>query len=592
MTLNVSKLKLFLSVLTITNKSAQSLPVVRIVILFLSIFVLVIMMAGPAGQLIPFFTSSQMEGLESTCADYRDFDQVLYCETTNDADLPQGSRFNCDRESSDFERFMQVQAYTQSKGCIEIGADECTCITDAYLHQMNLARDEIRSGNSGSGGGSTIDGIITGEIREEQSLAELISTRLNSIFHGTNEPLIGEDEERDFSLQIEAIYEPIQRGESPLLEQTVEHAGGWEFIEGVNQIAAELNTDPRFIISVMAFETGDRFGSCTRNPRSSATGLIQFMAATATSLGTTTNRLCEMSEIEQLQYVKLYFQRCSGCRNNLDTIEKVYTAVFSGRARSDLDTVLYESPSSQYEANRELDTVFGNSDGRITVYEAVTPVRLRYRRYFGEFVDRRNQINRFSSIDEIQSDLLRRYTNSDGSPMIIGTNSPLWDEVHPFVASSKDRILGLSRPGEHRKDMYSHVIISVHAASVYAEQQGYRLRVTSGNRWGISSSRNHAQLRGVPGNAIDFVIENNNGLAPNEIYAEATYQGYINGATEFGFGIGNSAGMHFGVSIDGRTRPAPNKPNGIMQWNYNDRGRQAANIFNQIVRDRSSQSTS
>jgi hypothetical protein len=50
-------------------------------------------------------------------------------------------------------------------------------------------------------------------------------------------------------------------------------------------------------MACMAFEKGETFSPCVKNPGSSATGLIQFMSSTAKSLGTTTNDLCKMSAV-------------------------------------------------------------------------------------------------------------------------------------------------------------------------------------------------------------------------------------------------------------------------------------------------------
>ena len=47
------------------------------------------------------------------------------------------------------------------------------------------------------------------------------------------------------------------------------------------------HSPPMRMMAAMAFETGRRFTADVKNPRSSATGLIQFMESTATLLGTT-----------------------------------------------------------------------------------------------------------------------------------------------------------------------------------------------------------------------------------------------------------------------------------------------------------------
>src|SRR5690349_113325 len=50
-----------------------------------------------------------------------------------------------------------------------------------------------------------------------------------------------------------------------------------------------------WLMACMAFETGLTFSPSVRNPASSATGLIQFMDATAKGLDTTTQALAKLS---------------------------------------------------------------------------------------------------------------------------------------------------------------------------------------------------------------------------------------------------------------------------------------------------------
>ena len=53
-------------------------------------------------------------------------------------------------------------------------------------------------------------------------------------------------------------------------------------------------------------------------------GLIQFLETTAASLGTTTSKLANMSEVEQLEYVEKYFMPYAG---KIETIEDIYMAI-------------------------------------------------------------------------------------------------------------------------------------------------------------------------------------------------------------------------------------------------------------------------
>src|SRR5690606_39846600 len=81
-----------------------------------------------------------------------------------------------------------------------------------------------------------------------------------------------------------------------------------EFRAKVREIGGRQNLDPNWYMSVMAFETGEKFKSYTRNPYSGATGLIQFIPSTAAGMGTSTAELARMTEVEQLDWQDKYFQ--------------------------------------------------------------------------------------------------------------------------------------------------------------------------------------------------------------------------------------------------------------------------------------------
>ncbi len=148
------------------------------------------------------------------------------------------------------------------------------------------------------------------------------------------------------------------------------------------QIARNIGVDPNFLISAIAFETGESFSPSIKNA-SGATGLIQFTPATAAELGTTTDDLAAMSAENQMDYVEKYFDPY---RNILETIEDVYMAILwpaaIGKANS---WVLFSRPSPQYDRNSGLDT---DKDGNVTKEEAAAMVRAKLRKgrgagYFG-----------------------------------------------------------------------------------------------------------------------------------------------------------------------------------------------------------------
>ncbi|MBP6216038.1 MAG: LysM peptidoglycan-binding domain-containing protein [Luteimonas sp.] len=147
-----------------------------------------------------------------------------------------------------------------------------------------------------------------------------------------------------------------------------------EFIRGVEAMAGRLGTQPEYLLAVMSFETGGSFSPGIRNGAGSgATGLIQFMPATARELGTSTEALARMSATDQLQYVERYFARRSD-PGDLNTLEGVYTTVLYGSPRPDPGSTLFSSGSAAYRMNAPLDL---NRDGRITAGEATSFVRGR-----------------------------------------------------------------------------------------------------------------------------------------------------------------------------------------------------------------------
>ncbi len=151
------------------------------------------------------------------------------------------------------------------------------------------------------------------------------------------------------------------------------------FLAEVEAMAGRLGTQPQYVLAVMSFETGGTFNPAQANlAGSGATGLIQFMPATARGLGTTTAALAQMSSVEQLTYVESYFAQYPG---SLGTLEGVYTSVLSGRATPDPGATL-RTPSGrdfvagnvEYTQNSGLDF---NRDGRITAGEATQAVAAR-----------------------------------------------------------------------------------------------------------------------------------------------------------------------------------------------------------------------
>jgi hypothetical protein len=82
------------------------------------------------------------------------------------------------------------------------------------------------------------------------------------------------------------------------------------FADKVYDISKKLKINPNWLMLVMNSES--RLNHKIVNPNGGATGLIQFMPKTAIGLDTTTQKLKEMSNVSQLDYVYKYFKPYAG----------------------------------------------------------------------------------------------------------------------------------------------------------------------------------------------------------------------------------------------------------------------------------------
>jgi hypothetical protein len=144
-------------------------------------------------------------------------------------------------------------------------------------------------------------------------------------------------------------------------------AADTEFLDKVVSVSSDLGFDPNDLLRVIDFETAGSFSPKAQPIRkdgtkiSSATGLIQFLEKTAKGLGTTTADLANMTAVEQLDYVKRYFEPFKGRIKNFGD---VYMAVHWPKGVGKDDSyVMYEAGSDSYNANKGLDT---NGDGTVT----------------------------------------------------------------------------------------------------------------------------------------------------------------------------------------------------------------------------------
>jgi hypothetical protein len=131
------------------------------------------------------------------------------------------------------------------------------------------------------------------------------------------------------------------------------------------QVAENVGANPDILAAVISLETAGTFDPAIQNPSTRATGLIQFIPATARSLGTSTEALKAMTVCQQFDFVEAFYKRVArgGIRIPGDEYVAVFAPNFQGRAGG---TVVYSRGQPGYDQNRGLDT---NGDGIITVSE-------------------------------------------------------------------------------------------------------------------------------------------------------------------------------------------------------------------------------
>ncbi|WP_435300828.1 hypothetical protein [Escherichia coli] len=155
------------------------------------------------------------------------------------------------------------------------------------------------------------------------------------------------------------------------------------FKQKVIEVGDELSIDPNYIMACIALETGEKFNTSIKNPHSSATGLIQFMSDTAEDLGTTTSKLATMTHVEQMDYVKKYFEMQANNFNyptNKWSLGDVYLSIFTPAAMLLKDTdIVYSSGQRGYAVNQFHDR---DKDGKIIKSEIVKNIEEFYAKGF------------------------------------------------------------------------------------------------------------------------------------------------------------------------------------------------------------------
>ena len=91
------------------------------------------------------------------------------------------------------------------------------------------------------------------------------------------------------------------------------------------KVAQRVGAHPYDLANLINFESAGTFSTSVKNKYSGATGLIQFMPKTAKGLGTTTEALARMGQVEQMKWVEKYLRQFSSPK---DTVQSLFMAVF------------------------------------------------------------------------------------------------------------------------------------------------------------------------------------------------------------------------------------------------------------------------
>jgi hypothetical protein len=121
-----------------------------------------------------------------------------------------------------------------------------------------------------------------------------------------------------------------------------------DFDVELESLAMESDLDPEKIKRVMGPESGGKPDA--RNPKSGATGLIQFMPSVAKALGTSTDELAKMTATEQLPFVMKYLSQHGVTSESPpeDYVLAVAAPAFIGKPP---ETVVYPKGSAAWRDN-------------------------------------------------------------------------------------------------------------------------------------------------------------------------------------------------------------------------------------------------
>ncbi|MCI4667396.1 MAG: transglycosylase SLT domain-containing protein [Bacteroidia bacterium] len=168
-----------------------------------------------------------------------------------------------------------------------------------------------------------------------------------------------------FSARKDAMYVSSERSSLYLMDEASAYVPDpYLFEQKVREVGRKLAVPPEWLMSVMYSES--KFDASVKNFKGSgATGLIQFMPATAGELGVSLSSLANMSHVDQMDYVYKYLHNVRNRRGEYKSLTDLYLGILYPRAiGQDYCYTLYAKPSKSYRQNSGLDE---NKDGVVSV---------------------------------------------------------------------------------------------------------------------------------------------------------------------------------------------------------------------------------
>jgi hypothetical protein len=190
--------------------------------------------------------------------------------------------------------------------------------------------------------------------------------------------------------------------------------------ESIARVARNIGVDPNHLASVISFETGGSFNPAAKNPKSSATGLIQFMSGSGGTkgkyYGMNRDQFSSLSFDDQMKYVEKYFKerdsRFKAGNEKNNSVGDVYGAV-TGYG--------YKQGTEAYRLNRVWDS---NKNGVVEKGEMVQNPNFKkhQRSYFDGVSTGATQAQSTMPKNQIPASIAKPVTNNKSNNVEVNVN--------------------------------------------------------------------------------------------------------------------------------------------------------------------------